>query len=170
MIIYHSYSSKNLGLIFYDNLSFKNHISSLSKSSNFHLFRIKKIRTSLFSNLTKTLINAIVLSRLEYCSSLLNLLPAKETAPLKRIIRYSIYTTYCLTRLDHSTTTSHQSSRMWLPFSIRCKLRILSIIHKSIYSFTPSYISDIIKNVQYYLIFVTKILLYLSPRTIVKLP
>ena len=53
---------------------------------------------------------------------------------------------YCLTRLDHSTTTSHQSSRMWLPFSLRCKLRILSIIHKSIYSFTPSYISDLIKK------------------------
>ena len=42
--------------------------------------------------------------------------------------------------------TSHQSSRMWLPFSIRCKLRILSIIHKPIYSFTPSYISDLIKK------------------------
>ena len=54
--------------------------------------------------------------------------------------------TYCLTRLDHSTTISHQSSRMWLPFSLRCKLRILCIIHKSIYSFTPSYISDRIKK------------------------
>ena len=58
----------------------------------------------------------------------------------------SIRTTYCITRLDRSTTTSHQSSRMWLPFSLRCKLRILSIIHKSIYSFTPSYISDLIKK------------------------
>ena len=61
-------------------------------------------------------------------------------------MRSSIRTTYYLTRLDHSTTTSHQSYRMWLPFSLRCKLRILSIIHKSIYSFTPSYISDLIKK------------------------
>ena len=96
--------------------------------------------------LINNLINALVLSRIDYCSSLLNLLPAKATAPLNRIIRSSIRTTYCLTRLDHSTTTSHQSSRMWLPFSLRCKLRILSIIHKSIYSFTPSYISDLIKK------------------------
>ena len=122
------------------------YIHIYTKSSNFHLFRIKKIRTSLSRNLTKTLINALVLSRIDYCSSLLNLLPAKATAPLNRIIRSSIRTTYCLTRLDHSTTTSHQSSRMWLPFSLRCKLRILSIIHKSIYSFTPSYISDLIKK------------------------
>ena len=146
IIISPSHSSKNLGLIFDDKLSFKNHISSITKSSNFHLFRIKKIWTSLSRNLTKTLINALVLSRIDYFSSLLNLLPAKATAPLNRIIRSSIRTTYCLTRLDHSTTTSHQSSRMWLPFSLRCKLRIISIIHKSIYSFTPSYISDLIKK------------------------
>ena len=170
MIISPYHSSKNLGLVFYDKLSFKNHISSITKSSNFHLFRIKKIRTSLSRNLTKTLINALILSRIDYCSSLLNLLPAKATAPLNWIIRSSIRTTYCLTRLDYSTTTSHQSSRMWLPFSLRCKLRILSIIHKSIYSFTPSYISDLIKKRTILSFFVTKILLYLSPRTLVKLP
>ena len=44
MIISPSHSSKNLGLVFYDKLSFKNQISSIIKSSNFHLFRIKKIR------------------------------------------------------------------------------------------------------------------------------
>ena len=76
----------------------------------------------------------------------MNLLPAKAIAPLNRIIHSSIRTTYCLTRLGHYTTTSHQSSRMWLHFSLGCKVRILSIIHKSIYSFTPSYISDLIKK------------------------
>ena len=40
------------------------------------------------------------------------------------------------------------SSRMWLRFSLRCKLRILSIIHKSIYYFTPSYFSDLIRKRQ----------------------
>ena len=44
MIISLYHSSKNLGLVFDDNLSFKNHISSITKSSNYHLFRIKKIR------------------------------------------------------------------------------------------------------------------------------
>ena len=127
MIISPYHSSKNIGLVFDDKLSFKNHILSITKSSNFHLFRIKKIRTSLTRNLTKTLINALVLSRIDYCSSILNLLPAKSTAPLNRIIRYSIRTTYCITRLDHSNTTSHQSSRMCLPFSLRCKIRILYI-------------------------------------------
>ena len=47
--------------------------------------------------------------------------------------------------MDHSTTISHQS-RMWLPFTLRGKLCIIYIIYKSIYSFTPSYISDLIKK------------------------
>ena len=106
---------------------------------------IKKIRTSLSRNLTKTLINALVLSRIDYCSSLLNLLPAKATAPLNRIIRSS-YVLLMFNSTGSLYYNIHQSSRMWLPFSLRCKLRILSIIHKSIYSFTPSYISDLIKK------------------------
>ena len=59
MIISPSHSSKNLRLVFDDKLSFKNHISSNTKSSNFHLFRIKKIWTSLSRNLTKTQINLL---------------------------------------------------------------------------------------------------------------
>ena len=59
-----SHSSKNLELVFDDKLSFKNHISSITKSSNFHLFRIRKIRISLSRNLTKTLSNALVLPEL----------------------------------------------------------------------------------------------------------
>ena len=44
------------------------------------------------------------------------------------------------------TTTSHQSFRMWLPFSLRCKLRILSIIHISIFSFTSAISPYLIKK------------------------
>ena len=88
--------SKNQELEFDDKLSFKNHILSIIKSSNF-LFRIKKIRTSLSRNLTKTRINTLILSLLEYCSFLLNLLHDKTTTPLNRIIHSSIRTTYHIT-------------------------------------------------------------------------
>ena len=112
IIISSSHSSKNLGLVFDDKLSFKNHISSITKS-NVHP------QLLFFHN---------------------ELHPAKSTAPLNRIIRSLIRTIYCITRLDNSTTTSHQSSRMCPPFSLRCKLLILSIFHKSIYFSTTSYI------------------------------
>ena len=105
MIIYPSHSSKNLGLVFDDKFLH-------TKSSNFHLFRIKKIRTTLSRHLTKTLINAIVLSRLDYCSSLLHILPVKATTPLNRIIRSSIPTTYCTTSLYHRIMKSDRLSQL----------------------------------------------------------
>ena len=57
--------------------------------------------------------------------SILDILPAKTLDPLNQIIHSSMRTTYYITRLDHSTTTSHQASCMWLPFSLRYKVRVL---------------------------------------------
>ena len=42
--------------------------------------------------------------------------------------------------------------------------------HKLMHTFIPIYISDLIKIVQYYLIFVTKMLFALSTGTLVNLP
>ena len=42
MIISPSNTSKNIGLVFDDKLSFKNHISSITNSSNFHISELKK--------------------------------------------------------------------------------------------------------------------------------
>ena len=83
MIISLSHSSKSIGLVFDDKLSFMNYITYITKSYKCHLIRIKKI-----------LINSIVPSRLDYCSSLLNVLPAKAIAPLNRVTRSSKRTTY----------------------------------------------------------------------------
>ena len=61
-------SSKNLGLVFDDKLVFKINISSITKSLNSHHFGLQN--TDILSrNLTKTIINDLVLSRLDYSSS-----------------------------------------------------------------------------------------------------
>ena len=52
-IICPSHSSKYIGLLCDDKLSFKNHILSITKFSNFHLFRNKKYG----SYFTETLLN-----------------------------------------------------------------------------------------------------------------
>ena len=53
IIISPSHSSKNLGLLFYYKISFKNHILSITKSYNLHLFRIKKKTDITLQNLNK---------------------------------------------------------------------------------------------------------------------
>ena len=126
---------KNIGLVFDEILSFKNHISSIKKSLQFSSLQNLKNMRVIFQKPFETLINALVIIRLDYCSSLMNLFPAKYTVSLNWII-YFLIRTYRIKRLDHFLTTYHQTSHMCLTFSLRCKLRFLSIIYISIHSFT----------------------------------
>ena len=80
----------NLGITLNANLSLNSHIANISKSANYHLFKIRRIRKDLTLPLTTVIINALVLSRIDYCSSLLYHLPNTSLSPLNRIIRASI--------------------------------------------------------------------------------
>ena len=130
-------------MYFFDStLSFIPHITAITKSANYHLFRIRKIRKSITVSLTKTLVNSLVFSRIYYCSSILINLPLSSISPLNQVILSSICTTYNLRIRDHSSTSSYQHLPPWFPFNKRSAHRILSIVHSSIYSSNcPSYIS-----------------------------
>ena len=136
-------TASNLDLLFDSIISFIPHITAITKSANYHLFRIRKIRNSITISLTKTLVNSLVLSRIDYCSSMLINLPLSSISPLNRVIRSSIRTTYNLRIRDHSSTSSYQHLYPWFTFNKRSSYRILSIVHSSIYSSNcPSYISN----------------------------
>ena len=84
------------------------------------IFIIKYMRTTLSKNLTKSLINSLVPSRLNYSFYLMNLLPAKSTiALIKQIIRSATRTTY---RVYVTGPYGYNTSSTWLPFSLISKL------------------------------------------------
>ena len=97
-------------------------------------------------SLTKTLVNSLVFSRIDYCSSILINLPLSSISPLNRVIRSSILTKYNLFEgiriRDHSSTSSYQHLPPLFKFYKRSDYCILAIVHSSIYSLTrPSYIA-----------------------------
>ena len=134
IVISPSPTASNLGVLFDSTLFFIPNITANTKSANYHLFRIRKIRKSITVSLTKTLVNSLFLSRIDYCSSILINLPLSSISPLNRIIRSSIRTTYNLRIRDNSSTSSYQHLPPWFPFNKRSAYRILSIVHSSIYS------------------------------------
>ena len=105
----------NLGVTLDANLSLNAHIANISKSANYHLFKISHIRKDLTRPLTTVLINALVLSRIDYYSSLLYHLLNTSLSPLNRIIRASIRTIFSINRFDHSIIDSHQLISNWFP-------------------------------------------------------
>ena len=105
------------------------YITAITKSANYHLFRIRKIRKSITVSLTKTQVNSLDLSRIDYCSSILINLPLSSISPLNRVIRSSMRTTYNLPIRDHLSTYSYQHLPPWFPFNKRSAYRILSLVH-----------------------------------------
>ena len=91
IVISPSPTASKLGVFFDSTLSFIPHITAITKSTNYHLFRIRKIRKSIIVSLTKTLVNSLILSRIDLCSSILINLPLSSIFPLHRFIRYITY-------------------------------------------------------------------------------
>uniref|UniRef100_A0A8C2HQP3 Reverse transcriptase domain-containing protein n=1 Tax=Cyprinus carpio TaxID=7962 RepID=A0A8C2HQP3_CYPCA len=80
-----SKTARNLGVMIDDQLTFLDHIVKIVQSCRFALFNIKKIRPFLSEHAVQLLVQALVLSRLDYCNALLAGLPASSIKPLQLI-------------------------------------------------------------------------------------
>ncbi len=80
-----SKTARNLGAVIDDKLNFTDHITKTARSCRFALYNIKKIRPFLLEHATQLLVQALVLSRLDYCNALLAGLPTTSIKPLQLI-------------------------------------------------------------------------------------
>ncbi len=80
-----SKTARNLGVMFDEMLNFSDHIAKTARSCRFALYNIKKIRPFFSEHATQLLVQALVLSRLDYCNALLAGLPANSIKPLQLI-------------------------------------------------------------------------------------
>ena len=65
-------SARNLGFVISGDMSLDKHISNACRSESVDIRRISSIRQYLAVEATKTLVCAFVLSKLDYCNSLLS--------------------------------------------------------------------------------------------------
>ncbi len=79
-----STSVRNLGSLD-DQLTFKEHIAKTARSCRFALHNIRKIRPFLTEHAAQLLVQALVISRLDYCNALLAGLPSNTIKPLQII-------------------------------------------------------------------------------------
>ncbi len=80
-----SRTARNLGVVIDDQLSFADHIATMARSCRFALYNIRKIRPFLSEQAAQLLVQALVLSRLDYCNALLAGLPTCTIKPLQLI-------------------------------------------------------------------------------------
>ena len=83
--IHLSSSVRNLGVTLDQNLFFQQHVSRTCQICYFELRRINFIHHYLPQDALKTLISAFILSRTNYCSSLLDGYPKQLIAELQKV-------------------------------------------------------------------------------------
>ena len=102
-IIQQSSKVRDLGVIFDQFLSFDDYISSVCRSTHFHLRNIGRIRHLLSHHATAPLIHALISIRLDYCNSVPYNLPKSSILRLQRIQNQAARILTRTPRRDHIT-------------------------------------------------------------------
>ena len=78
-------TARNLGVVLDNQLCCTANITAVARSCRFALYNIRRIRPFLTREAAQLLVQSLVISRLDYCNSLLAGLPASAIKPLQRI-------------------------------------------------------------------------------------
>ena len=104
---------KNLGFTLDCLLTMNSHVCYISRTCYFELRRLASIRRFQTSTATATIVSAFVLSRIDYCNSLLFSSTHDVTSHLQQIQNYA---SRVILRLPMSSSiTIHLKSHHWLP-------------------------------------------------------
>ncbi|KAI2650186.1 hypothetical protein H4Q32_000118 [Labeo rohita] len=137
-----SSSARNLGVIFDDRLTFKDHIAKTARSCRFALHNIRKIRPFLTEQATQLLVQAPVISRLDYCNALLAGLPSCTIKPLQMIQNAAARLVFNEPKRAHVTPlfiTLH-----WLPIAARIKFKTLMLAYRTATGSAPAYLHSLL--------------------------
>ena len=133
---------KNLGFILDCHLTMNAHVSNIARTCYFELRRLASIRRFLTSTATSTLVSAFVLSRIDYCNSLLFGSTHDVTSHLQRMQNYAARIIWRLPM--SSSITTHLKSLHWLPVKVRSSYKIACLCYHCHSSTAPSYVTDIL--------------------------
>ena len=120
-------SVNNLGLTLDCHLTMNAHVSNIARKCYFELRHLASIRGFLSSTATATLVSAFVLSRINYCNSLLFGSTHDVTSHLQRILNYAARVILRLPML--SSMTIHLKSLHWLPVKVRSTYKIACLCY-----------------------------------------
>ncbi|KAJ8408913.1 hypothetical protein AAFF_G00247310 [Aldrovandia affinis] len=80
-----SQSARSLGVTLDNQLCFSGHIAAITQTCRFSLHKIRRIQHFLTQEATQLLVQTLLISRLDYCNSLLAGLPACAIKPLQLV-------------------------------------------------------------------------------------
>ncbi len=138
-----STSVRNLGVIFDDQLTFKDHIAKTARSCRFALQNIRKIRPFLTEHAAQLLVQALVIARLDYCNALLAGLASSTIKPLQMIQNAAARLVF--NEPKRAYVTPLFISLHWLPVAARIKFKTLMLAYRTDTGSAPAYFHSLLR-------------------------
>ncbi len=123
-----------------DQLSFTDHIATKARSCRFASYNIRKIRPFLSEQAAQLLVQALVLSRLDYCNALLAGLPHV----LSLIQNAAARVVFNEPKKAHVTPLFIRLH--WLPIAARIKFKVLIFAYKTTTGAAPIYLNFLVQT------------------------
>ena len=131
---------KNFGFTLDCHLTMNAHVSNIAWTCYFELRRLASICRFLTSTATATHVSAFVLSRIDYCNSLLFSSTHDVTFHLQRMQNYAARVILRFPML--SSITTHVKSLHWLPVKVRSTYKIACLCYHCHSITAPTYVAD----------------------------
>ena len=132
----------DLGVMFDDCASLEAQIRVVCKSSYYNIHSIWTVRKYLTENSTRSLMQAHVISRLDYCNALHYGIPAYLRNHLQRVQNAAARVVACVGRRDHISPVLQRLH--WLPIEYRVKYKIQQLTFEVLHDLAPPYLEDLV--------------------------
>ncbi len=124
-------------------MTFKEHIAKTARSCRFALHNIRKIRSFLTEHAAQLLVQALVISRLDYCNALLAGLPSNTIKPLQMIQNAAARLVFNEPKRAHVTPLF--VSLHWLPVAARIQFKTLMLAYRTTTGSAPTYFHSLLR-------------------------
>ncbi len=135
---------KSLGVVIDSNLTMEAHVDHLCRSCYFHLRAIGQLRNNISTSAAKTLVQSLVLSRLDFGNSLL------WGASKQTLQRLQLIQNTAARIVSRTSRSSHISPVLkalhWLPVESRIKHKLLCLTYKCQHGLAPAYLSNLLQS------------------------
>ena len=133
---------RDLGVYLDSELQMKRHVNKVVSLCYYHLRRLFQLRNLVSKQVMTQRVTALILSRLDYCNSLLIDVPASTIAPLQHVQNTAACLVLGLDRRSHITPALRQLH--WLPVRFRIIFKVAVTMHHVFHQRCPSYLTSLI--------------------------
>ena len=133
-------SVRNLGVYLDQELKMKVHASHIVKTSYMHIRKLRSIKKYLTTDAMKTLVQCFVISRLDYCNSLLYGISEASLDRLQKVQNAAARLILGLRKPDR--VTEARKKLHWLPVCSRIEYKIAFITYKTLNGDGPQYLRE----------------------------